>query len=287
MASGAAPLNQFASSLLSFRGNARPPLPYAPALPYNRGMSEICGIEREGHIGVVRMTRSDKHNAFNRELDAAVSAALAELDADPEVHVAILTGTGNAFSAGADMNEAVAAIEGKGRSEGMAGVYGAVASFRKPLIACVNGIAYGGGALVAIMCDIRVASDTAAFRFPGAAYGLVVGGSQLPRLIGPAYAKELLFTARVVRAEEALRIGLVNAVVPHAEVFEAAMEMARLMAANSPATLIATKEVVDRATQVDDGQRAEAEWNRGLRVSPEHHELFRKAAERVAKRGER
>ena len=119
----------------------------------------------------------------------------------------------------------------------MAGVYGAVATFRKPLIACVNGIAYGGGALVAIMCDVRVASDTAAFRFPGAAYGLVVGGSQLPRLIGPAYAKELLFTARVVRAEEALRIGLVNAVVPHAEVFEAALEMARLMAANSPATL--------------------------------------------------
>ena len=130
----------------------------------------------------------------------------------------------------------------------MAGVYGAVATFRKPLIACVNGIAYGGGALVSIMCDVRVASDNAAFRFPGAAYGLVVGGSQLPRLIGPAYAKELLFTARVVRAEEALRIGLVNAVVPHAEVFDAAMEMARLMAANSPATLVATKEVVDRAT---------------------------------------
>ena len=248
-------------------------------------MSDICQVEREGHVGTVRMTRADKHNAFNRALDAEVSAALAELDADPGVHVAIITGTGNAFSAGADMNEAVAAIEGKGRSEGMAGVYGAVASFRKPLIACVNGICYGGGALVATMCDIRVASDNAAFRFPGAAYGLVVGGSQLPRLIGPAAAKELLFTARVVHADEALRIGLVNAVVPHAQVFETAMEMARLIAANSPEALIATKEVVDRATEVDAGQHAEAEWNRGLRVSPEHHDRFRAAAERVAKRG--
>jgi enoyl-CoA hydratase len=248
-------------------------------------MSEICEVVRDGHVGTVRMQRVDKHNAFNRELDAAVTAALGELDADADVHVAIITGTGNAFSAGADMNEAVQAIEGKGRSEGMAGVYGAVAAFRKPLIACVNGIAYGGGALVSIMCDVRVASDNAAFRFPGAAYGLVVGGSQLPRLIGPAFAKELLFTARVVHAEEALRIGLVNTVVPHAEVFETALEVARLMAANSPATLIATKEVVDRATEVDDGQRAEAEWNRGLRTSAEHHELFRKAAERVAKRG--
>ncbi len=260
-------------------------LPSAPALPYNRGMSDICSVEREGHVGVVRMTRTDKHNAFNRELDAAVSAALNELDADPAVHAVILTGAGNAFSAGADMNEAVAAIEGKGRSEGMAGVYGAVATFRKPLVACVNGICYGGGALVAIMCDIRVAADTAAFRFPGAAYGLVVGGSQLPRLIGPAHAKELMFTARVVRAEEALRIGLVNAVVPHAEVFDAAMEMARLIAANSPEALIATKQVVDRATEVDAGAQAEAEANRGLRVSPEHHERFRAAAERVAKRG--
>ena len=109
----------------------------------------------------------------------------------------------------------------------MAATYAAVASFRKPLIAAINGICYGGGALVAINCDIRIASDTAAFRFPGAAYGLVVGGAQLPRIIGPAFAKDLLFTGRVVRAEEALRIGLVNTVVPFADVEAAAMEMAR------------------------------------------------------------
>jgi enoyl-CoA hydratase len=246
-------------------------------------MSNIISTQVSGHVGVVRMLRTEKHNAFNRELDAAVGAALGELDADPEVHVAILTGSGTAFSAGADMTEAVAAIEGKGRSEGMAATYAAVASFRKPLIAAVNGICYGGGALVAIHCDIRIAADTAAFRFPGAAYGLVVGGAQLPRIVGPAFAKELLFTGRVVRAEEALRMGLVNSVVPSAEIDAAAMEIAKMIAANSPQALIATKETVDRATGVDEGAEREGAWNRVLRTSPEHHERFRAAAERVAK----
>lgn len=248
-------------------------------------MDAICSVERDGHVGVVRMQRVDKHNAFNRKLDQAVAAALRDLDADDDVHVAVLTGAGAAFSAGADMNEAVASIEGKGRTEGMAGVYGAIAGFRKPLIAAVNGIAYGGGALIATMCDIRIASDAAAFRFPGAAYGLVVGGTALPRVVGPAYAKELLFTARVVSAEEALRIGLVNAVVPLVEFEDAVMAMAREIAANLPAALIATKHVVDRATEVDAGLQAEAEANRALRQSPEHHERFRAAAERVARRG--
>ena len=239
----------------------------------------------EHNVGLVRMQRTEKHNAFNRELDQAVAAALGEMDADPAVHCAVLTGSGSAFSAGADMTEAVAAIDGKGRSEGMASTYAAVASFRKPLIAAVNGICYGGGALVAILCDIPIASDTAAFRFPGAAYGLVVGGAQLPRIVGPAFAKELLFTARVVNADEALRIGLVNAVHPRDRVLDAAMEMARQVAQNSPPALIATKQTVDRATQVDAGLAAEADHNRDLRTSPEHHERFKAAAGRVAARG--
>ena len=246
-------------------------------------MPGIISTDISGHVGIVHMLRTEKHNAFNRELDAAVAAALGELDADPEVHVAILTGSGTAFSAGADMNEAVEAIDGKGRTEGMARTYVAVASFRKPLIAAVNGICYGGGALVAINCDIRIASETAAFRFPGAEYGLVVGGAQLPRIIGPAFAKDLLFTGRVVHAEEALRIGLVNAVVPFARVEAAAMAMAAMIAANSPPALIATKETVDRATSIDEGAEREGAWNRDLRTSPEHHERFRRAAARVAK----
>lgn len=248
-------------------------------------MSDLVRIEREGAVAIIRMLRADKHNAFNRDLSQAVWAAFDELEADASVVCTVLTGTGTAFSAGADMTQAVAAIDGTGRSDGMGATLERVARYPKPLLGCINGIAYGGGALLATLCDVRIASDAAAFRFPGAAYGLVVGASQLPRIIGPAYAKELLFTARVVKAEEALRIGLVNSVVTHAHVEAITLEMARQVAANSLEALIGTKDTVDRATQADDGIDTEARWNSVLRESPEHHRRFREATDRVAKRG--
>ncbi len=246
-------------------------------------MSDLVSVTRDEHVGVLRMLRTDKHNAFNRALSAAVMAALDELEADDGTHAAVLVGSGGAFCAGADMTEAVAQIAENGRRDGMAASVVRAARFPKPLLACVNGVAYGGGALLAITCDIRIASETAAFRFPGAAYGLVVGGSQLPRIVGAAFAKELLFTGRVVGAEEALRIGLVNHVVPADQVENATMEMARQIAANSPQALLGTKQAIDRATEVDDAARVEADWNAGLRASPEHHERFRAAADRVAR----
>ena len=248
-------------------------------------MSELVAVERDGGVAVVRMQRADKHNAFNRELGYAVTNALDALERDDAVLAVVLTGTGDAFSAGADMGEAVAAIESSGRSEGMGAAIARVARFPRPLIAAVNGICYGGGALLAISCDIRIASDNAAFRFPGASYGLVVGGAQLPRIVGAAHAKELLFTGKVVPAGEALRIGLVNHVVARAELESAVMTMAAQIAANSLEALVATKEVVDRASEADDGFAREAAWNAKLRQSPEHHARFRAAADRVTKRG--
>jgi enoyl-CoA hydratase len=247
-------------------------------------VGELTSLERHGHVAVLRMQRTDKHNAFNRALSSEVLAAFDAMESDDDVHVVVLTGSGAAFCAGADMTEAVAAIEENGRNDGMAAAIVRVGRFPKPLLACVNGSAYGGGALLAITCDIRVASDRASFRFPGAAYGLVVGGSQLPRIVGPAYAKELLFTGRVVRAEEALRIGLVNHVVPHEDLESVTTEMAEQIAANSAEALLGTKQAVDRATQVDEAIRLEAEWNANLRASPEHHARFRAAQARVAKR---
>ncbi len=234
----------------------------------------------------MRFLRTEKHNAFNQEMSAAVAAALDEVEADDEVHCAILVGSGSAFSAGADMNEAVTGIDTSGRSDGMATTIMRVARFTKPLLGCINGAAYGGGALLAITCDLRIASETAAFRFPGAAYGLVVGGSQLPRIVGVPKAKELLFTGRVVSAEEALHIGLVNHVAPAAMVEAMTLEMAQQIAANSLEAVVATKRTVDRATQVDEAIRIEAESNTKLRGSPEHHARFRAAADRVARRGE-
>jgi enoyl-CoA hydratase len=249
-------------------------------------MPELISVERDGGVAVIRLQRTEKHNAFNRALADEVIAALNELQADDNAVCVVLTGAGAAFSAGADMSEAVERIALQGRSEGMAATIGCVARFPKPLIASVNGAAYGGGALLAVTCDIRIASETAAFRFPGAAYGLVVGGAQLPRVVGAAVAKDLLFTARVVQADEALRIGLVNHVVPAAELERVTMEMARQIAANSPEALIATKQVVDRAAGDDEAQRLELEHNAALRASPQHHERFKAAADRVARRGQ-
>jgi len=241
-------------------------------------------VERDGGVAVLRLNRTDKHNAFNRELASVFQSALEALEDDAAVVCVVLTGAGSAFCAGADMQEAVAQIADNGRSDGMGASIGRAATFSKPLVACVNGPAYGGGALLAAVCDIRIAAAGARFRFPGAAYGLVVGGSQLPRIVGAAYAKELMFTGRVVDAEEALRMGLVNAVEPPERAFEATMEMARMIAANSLEALVATKQVVDRALDYREAARLEADANARLRQSPEHHARFRAAADRVARR---
>ena len=160
-----------------------------------------------------------------------------------------------------------------------------VAGFSKPIIAAVNGYAFGGGAALAVACDIRLASERASFRFPGASYGLVVGGSQLPRIVGASKAKELIFTARVVEAEEAERIGLVDKLVPHETLDGAAWEMAREIAQHSPDALRWSKAVIDAATIVEKGVQLEAEANRALRGADDHVSRFRSATERVVPGG--
>lgn len=233
-------------------------------------------------VALVRLNRADKHNAFNRELSMAFIRLFDRLEEDENVRCVVLVGSGRAFSAGADMAEALDALEGEsGGSDGMAQSIVRLSRFPKPVIACVNGYAYGGGAYLAITCDIRIAADSASFRFPGAVYGLVVGGSQLPRIVGPAVAKELLFSGRVIEAEEAERVGLVNHLAPPAEALDRALELAHQIAANSPEAVRLTKEVVDRATEVDEGIRREIEANRELRRSAEHRRRFREATERV------
>ena len=245
-------------------------------------MSDILIREQREAVVFLRMNRPEKRNAFNRELSLALAAACEELQQDDQVRVVVLTGAGEAFSAGADMTEALASFEDGRGGQGMAPAVVGVAGFTKPIIAAVNGYAFGGGALIACSCDIRIASDRASFRFPGANYGLVVGGSQLPRIVGGAKAKELIFTARVVAAEEAGRIGLVNQVVPHDSLDEAVWQMARQIAENSPAAVRWSKAVIDGATTIDKGTQLELEANRALRGSADHLSRFRSATERIA-----
>jgi enoyl-CoA hydratase len=180
------------------------------------------------------------------------------------------------------MTEALASFDSGGRGDVMAQAVVRVARCPKPVIAAINGYAFGGGAALACACDIRLASERASFRFPGANYGLVVGGSQLPRLVGPAVAKDLIFTARVVEADEARRIGLVNRIVPHDELDGAAWELARQIAAQSPDAVRWSKAVIDAASTVEKGIELEIDANRALRGSDDHMTRFRAATKRVA-----
>jgi enoyl-CoA hydratase len=249
-------------------------------------MTDILLRESREGVEFVRMNRPDKRNAFNRELSLGVVALFDELGEDDNVRCVVLTGVDGAFSAGADMTEALASVEAGRRGDQAAQAIARVARFAKPVVGAINGYAFGGGAVLALACDIRLASDRASFRFPGAQYGLVVGGSQLPRVVGPAKAKELIFTARTVEADEAERIGLVNRVVPHDELEGAAWEMALQIAAHSPAAVRWSKAVIDAATIVEQGIASEIEANRALRGSDDHVARFRAATERVAGRNE-
>jgi enoyl-CoA hydratase len=240
-------------------------------------------FERDGHVATVRLNRPDKHNAINAQMSAELIACLDALEADDDVRVIVLTGAGEkAFCAGADMAEAISTA-GDSRRDAAARAAIRLLRVKKPTIAAVNGYAYGGGAVFAIHCDIRVCSDAAKFRFVGATYGLVVGASQLPRIVGAPVAKELIFTARVVNADEALRIGLANRVVPHVELSAVVSEMASAIAANSPTAVIASKEVIDVGTTIAEGGKREMEHNLELRRSEDHRERFRAAAERVGR----
>ncbi len=247
---------------------------------------ETIILERPApHIATVRLNRPEKHNAINGRMSAELIQCLDALEEDDDVRVLVLTGAGEkAFCAGADMSEAVAASAE--RRDAAAQAAYRLARVRKPIIAAVNGYAYGGGAVFAAACDIRVCSENARFRFPGASYGLVVGASQLPRIVGAPLAKELLFTARTVDASEALRIGLANRVVPLVDLEPTVMEMARAIAENSPAAVVGSKEVVDLATSNRDAAKREAELNLVLRQTDEHRQRFGAAAQRVTGQGQ-
>lgn len=247
---------------------------------------EAIILERHEAVAIVRLNRPEKHNAISRRMSAELVACLDSLEDDDAVRVIVLTGAGQkAFCAGADM--AQAALEDDGPQDfgkdwaAQAAVR--LARVRKPLIGAINGYAYGGGAVFALQCDLRICSDDAKFRFVGAVYGLVVGASRLPSLVGPAMAKELIFTARTVDAEEALRIGLANHVLPRAELEAYVMEMAQEIAGHSLPALIASKEVIDIASGFYDAAKRELEHNLELRRSEEHLARFKAAAERVVR----
>ncbi len=244
--------------------------------------------ERRGHVLILTMNRPERHHALNRALNTALAEAVERAEQDEDVRVIVLTGSGDqAFCAGGDMLEMSGVERDDTPPPSGSSAAAAISRFSStpiPVIAAVNGYCYGGGARLAIACDIRLGSENATFRLPGAEYGLVVAAATLPRLVGASKAKELIFTGRRFNAADALAWGLLSSVHPQEELLPAALELADEIAANSVAAVRASKQVIDAATLPDAAVALEVDTNRELRGSPEQVERFRTATKRVTGR---
>jgi enoyl-CoA hydratase len=217
-----------------------------PAMAYEN----LLVAARDG-IAFVTVNRPAKRNALDAATIAELDSAFTQLAADPAVRVVVLTGAGDkAFVAGADI-EALAGLDAEGAralSERGQRVFDRIEWLGKPVIAAINGFALGGGCELALACHVRVAGEGARIGTPEVKLGLICGygGTQrLPRLVGRGRALELLLTGEPVDADEALRIGLVNRVVPGPRLLDEAEVLARRMAANGPLALRATLEAVN------------------------------------------
>ena len=196
---------------------------------------EFILSERMEGVAVVTLNRPEKLNALSFALSRELDDELTLIEEDDDVKAVVLTGAGErAFSAGADIHE-MAGMNSEELGERQLArnrLFWRLGIFPKPIIGAINGLAYGGGALVTSGLDIRIGCERSSFRFLAASYGRVNSSWSLPTIIGLPKAKELLYTGREVKAQEAERIGLLNQVVPAAELRNTAIEMGQMMAKN-------------------------------------------------------
>jgi enoyl-CoA hydratase len=193
---------------------------------------KLIKLKKEHKVAVLTLDHPPV-NAISPQLLQELQTALTELEKDDEAQVLIITGSGSyAFSAGADVKE----LQGLGAASAdkLVGLghetYNKISNYTKPVIAAINNLTLGGGMELALSCDLRVSSDRARFGQPEVWLGLIPawgGSTRLARLIGPARAKELIFTGQMINAQEAYRIGLVNKIVPDGEEVRAAIDIAR------------------------------------------------------------
>jgi enoyl-CoA hydratase len=218
----------------------------------------------QDRVVTITINRPEKLNALNTAVRNQFVAALAQVERDPEVRVAIVTGAGEkAFIAGADIGEfAGRTAVDQFRVMKAYGVFAAAETFSKPLIAAINGFCLGGGCELAMACDVRIASDKAKLGQPEVNLGILPGGGgsqRLPRLVGLGTAYKLLYTGEMITAAEALRIGLVDEVVPADQLMTRVRELAATIARKSPVALQLIKEAVRASvrTPLDEGLRLE------------------------------
>jgi 2-(1,2-epoxy-1,2-dihydrophenyl)acetyl-CoA isomerase len=210
--------------------------------------------ERQGAVALITLNRPEKLNALSFPLMEELDHALTGYEADEDIKAVILTGAGErAFSAGADIHEmaGLSSEELARRSDTRGRISWHIASYAKPLIGAINGLAYGGAALLSSSLDLRIGCEKTQFRFLAASYGRVNSTWSLPALVGIPKAKELLFTGRVVAVEEAERIGLVNQVVPAAKLIESAVEIGQMIAKNDARMVQGIKRLLHEGMGLD------------------------------------
>ena len=224
----------------------------------------FVNVDLQGAVAVLTIDRPKALNALNPEVLADLKAAFEGIDQNA-VRCVVLTGAGDkSFVAGADIGSMSTMTKAEGEAFGKLGndIFLMIEGFPLPVIAAVNGFALGGGCELAMSCDIRICSDNAMFGQPEVGLGIPpgFGGTQrLARLVGMGMAKQLLYTARNIDAAEALRIGLVNAVIPQAELLDAALKMAGQIAKNAPIAVRACKKAVNEGMQVSIDKAVEIE----------------------------
>ncbi len=206
--------------------------------------------DKKDHVAYVTLNRPEAGNKVNNELAQQLADICEDVNQDSDIHVMLLTGSGDkAFCLGSETGSNAAA---------------SVASVEKPVIAALNGAAFGEGLEIALSCDLRIAADTVKFSFPWLEAGIIPsdGGTQrLPRLIGRGKAMELILTAETLTAAEALDIGLVSTVVPAADLAAEAEKLVRGIATKAPVSLRYVKEAVNKGLDMtlDQGLRLEAD----------------------------
>jgi len=214
-------------------------------------------LEKENDIAILTVNRPSVLNALDAETLQEIGMAMDQLNDDAEVRVVIITGSGNkAFVAGADIvfMQKLTPLEAKNFSRLGQKVFSKIENLSKPVIAAINGFALGGGCEFAMACDIRIASENAKLGQPEVSLGINAGfgaTQRLPRLVNPGIAKEMLFTADIYSAEAAQHMGLVNHVVPDAELMKFCTNMAKRIAARGPVAVQLTKEAINDGLEMD------------------------------------
>lgn len=213
-------------------------------------------LKKEGNIGILSINRPNELNALNSKVLDELNMAIDDISLDNDIHVLIISGEGRAFVAGADIEEMKNKNASEARNFSNKGltVFRKIELMEKPVIAAVNGFALGGGCELAMCCDIRIASQKAKFGQPEVGLGITpgFGGTQrLSRLVGLGKAKELIFTADIIKADEAFIIGLVNKVVEADQLMDESMKLASKIASKGQLAVRYSKTAINRGFETD------------------------------------